>query len=616
MDNIYNIDWFRNRNRLGKYMFDKSGAIFDFNSQAVCKSIYDKTEIDKILSDVSVLQNEFNGIAKVILKTVPTITITSKDKNYTDFTQIVVSGQPLSKIPGPRAIDVIYGCLVHECSHIRYTQNLSRLNKISKFGHWIWNLLEDELIEQKLQNEFPGFGNFLGATKDYMFGSKEIPTSFDSEINEISYILFHIVRYPISLTKIDESILDKHIGTFNKIKDICAKYDLFDEYSTQASATSKTYYAAKEICKLLSENLDTSSMTGQGIPTDTGGDHSQISEQDEGNEIAIDVPDGSMIDSNPNETEDLGDFSQEMMSAITSRMTKILAIAEDFTDDEYHGSRGTDPNINLYNIKPRSIGRPEKYRRIVNSMRKSIEIAKKIYVPIKKSSKDKLTKESYKRNGTLDPRLLPLAMQNNQCVYNRSHIVKTNEKASKFALVIVIDESGSMNSSEIYAQCDNIAIALTEAFKTNPDIELYVYGYGDYVTRYVTPTTKDYTILANRMKSGGQNECIAYRTILREVKSKTSSNILFMTITDSKYLSSTKDMIMALKTEESKRVIMTNVTINFIKSHRKASDFTFNDNCYGKDGWVISNSSSSKEGKRVMREITQIINRRSRALLK
>lgn len=681
MKDIYKIDWFANRNELGKYHFDKSGAIFDFSSKTVSETLWGK-QLKHIIEDPRYLEKELEGINIVITKNqYAKVILHKKDKScYTDKRTITISGLPIIDY-GQKGVDIVVGCLAHESSHIRYTDFflVKEAAKKSAAVKWIWNTIEDEVIEEMLQIEKPGFGNVLGPIKDYMFGAESKPI-FNDEIDEILYILFALIRYPKNLELVDKSVLDKHEKIFISIYNILKKNNVLN-IDIKQNATQENYQAALDIYNFLVNQLQKnpsmmmSGWSGEGDGENSGEGSEDEKESKENSEENSDEGDGENSGEGSNERdsenskEGSGDGSEEKSekesdknsgSGKPNQISKTEA--KEFIDNKFDGEgnpeseafdglegtmigsstgESTHPAKILekmeeqskYPIEPGDLQLSEEqefdcicgisptrflkkidydirrsdvliYSKLRNQVTRYIKYVKDI--SIKESAIiHKLTKEEYRRNGSLDPRLLASAIQNVKNVYQRHGVKTIREQNKKFAVVLTLDESGSMGGKDTRETVSLIATIFAEAFKGDKNIELFVYGHSDYVVKYITPKSKDFYCLSNRYQGMGQNEVYAYNTIIKDVIRETDANILLVNITDAQYLANYSEIENELKKWD-KKIYQSLIVIN---NNFTNSDSALNDRIYGKDKWArIPNFKNEETVKKELKKLVKAIN--------
>ena len=123
--------------------------------------------------------------------------------------------------------------------------------------------------------------------------------------------------------------------------------------------------------------------------------------------------------------------------------------------------------------------------------------------------------------------------------------------------------------------------------KDYKDLEIYIYGHGDNINRYIFPRTKtDKYILGKRQLQGGQDDAKSIDTILTEVRKNTSLPIIMVNITDSLYLSGITDMTKLIEKYED--VVFTLMCVSAIsKKHLTSEHIKTNDTMYGAGNWVM-----------------------------
>ena len=631
---VFTKDWFSNRNELGKYNFNKDNAIYNINNN-VSKILYG-AKFNELYENPRILEKECEALNIIINKNKPAkVTIQNQSNTcYTDGQKIVISGAPLKEFK-ENGIDIIFGYLSHESSHIRFTDfyycKESALKH--KFVKWVWNLIEDEVIEEMLQIEKPGLGNLLGPVKDYTF-KKDKTSNFNNELDEILYILFNKIRYPKNLEVLNNNIFDKHKDTFEKIYLILKSNNIFD-IDINKQVTKDNYKAACEIFELLKDLIKNEEIeisgTGNTVPGKDcqGNDGESLSGKNLSNEEIENILDGMFDENGEISIECFDDIdcqmfsdsigenvSKDFVSNKIKELSKFEINVEDY-DPEYNenefeedSNRGNIPTGNL-RIKTKKMKKSNtiQYNNIAKECKPYIKLIKDLNIQNKVKNMT-LNKEEMVKNGSLDPRLLASAIQNVKNVYQRFGVKYNKEKDKKFTIVLTLDESGSMCSKQTRNIVNKIAISFAEAFKNNNNIDLYIYGHNDYVVQYVNPKTKYFDILIHRFQGGGQNEVYAYNTIIQDVLKETNSNILLVNITDSQYLANYSEIEKVLK-NFNKNIFQSLIVINNKVTQK---DIEFNNKLYGKDTWgIITNiddiEKTSYEIKKVIKYINKLWNK-------
>ena len=233
------------------------------------------------------------------------------------------------------------------------------------------------------------------------------------------------------------------------------------------------------------------------------------------------------------------------------------------------------------------------YKKIVSSLKEEIGIAKRIIIPNNK--KIELEDDKFHRNGQLISSHLVQAIQGVNCVYHRKVVKRSETLDPKYAFVLSIDESGSMGPQSNYEYSPrNIATKLAcifyEAMKDYGGIDLYIYGYGENIVKYVTPKNKNPYKLGNRLCQGMQNDVKSYNTILEDVRLQTNKKIFFLNITDSLYLSNKENLVQTIKQWKDRNVSFGLLCINSSENETRYN--AINDEMYG-DNWVSIHNSKS-----------------------
>ena len=231
------------------------------------------------------------------------------------------------------------------------------------------------------------------------------------------------------------------------------------------------------------------------------------------------------------------------------------------------------------------------YKKMVSKLTEEIKIAKKIIIPNNK--KIELEDDKFHRNGQLISSHLVQAIQGVNCVYHRKVMKKSESPDPKYAFVISIDESGSMNfpqNSEYSARnvASKLACIFYEAMKNYDGIDLYIYGHGENIVKYITPKDRNPYKLGNRLCQMSQNDAKSYDTILKDVKLQTNKKIFFLNITDSLYLSSKTSLIRVIDNWKAKNVLFGLLCINssdYEYQNKEKEYKAINNQLYG-DNWV------------------------------
>ena len=139
------------------------------------------------------------------------------------------------------------------------------------------------------------------------------------------------------------------------------------------------------------------------------------------------------------------------------------------------------------------------------------------------------------RSGVLDTNKLAEAFQGVPTVYLREGEVKTD----KVAVCVLIDESGSMSGSRIYAARDT-AVLINEAMGQVPNVELFIYGHsGDmkrpYATEMYVYREKEYApkfALGSVIARSQNRDGVAILEVAKRVRRQTKNPVLFFILSD------------------------------------------------------------------------------------
>lgn len=127
-----------------------------------------------------------------------------------------------------------------------------------------------------------------------------------------------------------------------------------------------------------------------------------------------------------------------------------------------------------------------------------------------------------------------------------------------------------------------------EAMKNYDGIDLYIYGHGENIVKYITPKDRNPYKLGNRLCQMSQNDAKSYDTILKDVKLQTNKKIFFLNITDSLYLSSKTSLIRVIDNWKAKNVLFGLLCINssdYEYQNKEKEYKAINNQLYG-DNWV------------------------------
>lgn len=397
------------------------------------------------------------------------IQISQGDENFTNGRKVVISSTIFdneSYSEGEK-LDIFCGQTIHEGCHLLYTE-------FGKFEKWsgvrnpvkkfIFNVLEDERIEEELGSDKPGLVRFLEKVKYYYFDTLYLKSTTAekrrvkmNEAEKLLDIFLSIVRYPKYLT---EDIMEDYGDILMEIK---------EKIVPLPKDTKGTITASEEIYLLLKEkykdllNQEESPENKDEKKEGSGGKSGKSDDFDSMLSKFLKKAEGLAMDPKYGKDKDSVSPSlagTEVSSSLKGESGKMIA-----QDIEGLVEKGSTRDILFLKEKDNKFRYQDHYNNIskyITAIRKSIKGHCRNYELIHRGC----------RSGILDTDKLAEAYQGVPCVYLRKGEVKT----SKVSVCILIDESGSMYGEKIYRARDT-AILLNEALKDLPGVELFIYGH-------------------------------------------------------------------------------------------------------------------------------------------
>ena len=138
---------------------------------------------------------------------------------------------------------------------------------------------------------------------------------------------------------------------------------------------------------------------------------------------------------------------------------------------------------------------------------------------------------------------------------------------------------------------NELSILIYEALSKCPGIQLYIYGSGNEVHKYIDPKHLDskYTLTARNLQSG-KDYLSTTIAVVEDVRKQTGLPIVLLNITDSFYKVENTFKTFNEKLSKLKAMaIMINVcTWNNLKINNCPNEelIKFNNELYGEDGWI------------------------------
>ena len=155
-----------------------------------------------IVNDNALLLKElYELITAMDLNSSVRCVINSQDESYTDGKTIVISNK-IEEESDFKKLDVIFGCTIHECCHCIYSdfnEVIKPKNHEDEITKHIQNIIEDEIIEEKISMKHQGYANFLGAVKNHYFSSAIESITSNSGFRTSSRVIPVATRIPAAI---------------------------------------------------------------------------------------------------------------------------------------------------------------------------------------------------------------------------------------------------------------------------------------------------------------------------------------------------------------------------------------------------------------------------------
>jgi len=427
-------------------------------------------------------------------------------------------------------LDIFMGLTIHEGCHVLYTTP----TKPEDFGvnkriiHTLWNIIEDERIEEKLGETKPGFARFLEKSRYYYFDQYYLDAGMIDEVAEktdaeqLLNLILRIIRYPVYLKEED---FERFGFYLKKIKEILLPFP--DSTKAALDAAKRIYEVIRDFYRDKETADSKEASYGEG-DTDAEGMGSSCGDEELDRKIASDASEmleglskltGSET-ADSKEAKTLGD--DDMATTVKDKGGLLGEICEGLVE---LGS-GTDT---YFTPAPSDASRYEKShqrgRRYVPAISKIIRGHCREYKLIHRSM----------RSGVLDTNKLAEAIQGVSTVYIREGEVKSD----RVAVCVLIDESGSMRGERIEAARDTVVL-LNEAVGSIPQVELFIYGHtGDIRTSRSTELhvyrEKGYSpkyALGSVRACCENRDGIAIYEVAQRVRKQTQLPVLFFILSD------------------------------------------------------------------------------------
>lgn len=618
---IFTKDWFDGRTIDAISADDSKRIGWEDEFTNYSEFLFNQNYIDRLIKDKELIVEELVKVLEAMNVDANVGFSNKANTAYTDGSNIVIDTKfvPDGRIKNIDKIyskfDVLIGLLIHEACHCKYTdfeyceKNRNLLNPII---HSIHNILEDECIERNIGLGFPGYSNFIKAVKLELFKrqmTKKTLTWNIDELQDIFNLLLITVRYPEKLKIVPKEVLEQHSELFEKIRNILDFKGIL-ERAENFSCTRDTVSAAIAIFNLLNINeQDMSTSSNVNIPgmngSDGNGENSDSSNNQSKSNGRRSMGDAlNSLENSAISAEDKNNINSKSETISQDQENQILIeITQEYGDaDTENVNTRFNPFAAKFNGKIIDQKKSNKllYNRIYGRISKYVKNFKKMIIP--QGTNEEYRKLDFQRSGQLDPNQLINALTGGRFVNTRmqKHIINN---VPKYAFVINIDEGSSMAASCTHncehkhkstthnEMANELSILIYEALSKCPGIQLYIYGSGNEVHRYIDPNHPDskYTLTARNLQKG-KDYLSTTIAVVEDVRKQTGLPIVLLNITDSFY--KVENTFKAFNEKLSKlkaMAIMINVcTWNNLKINNCPNEelIKFNNELYGADGWI------------------------------
>lgn len=571
-------------------------TINKFGISPSSKFIYKEMEIEAYKTSAALMSQALLYVSNQVTEnSAQLVAKENSDSSYTDGKHIVVGMNPMKEHEDAYVgMDIEMGLACHEACHCAFTDFKNYDLKTVKYpiAHWLHNVYEDECIEEMLGIRKPQWMYFLNNVLVHYFSEDKFINSMkklvlsNSKIDTVQFMVLYMVRNSSLSNRFPKEWIDEFGPMLDEIYEkVIVKLE--DPSQFKYSPTKNTVVACLDTIEIIKKYVKLDDLNSKLAKPNLG------------------MIGNSSTEGNPNQEKNCGQNGLFSPNTSEGRTKSKNAISQKFNkakesvnqENDTLGKCDNKPN-ELFKGATKEIGavKPNSsdvvaYKKMVSKLTEEINIAKKIIIPNNK--KIELEDDKFHRNGQLISSHLVQAIQGVNCVYHRKVMKKSESPDPKYAFVISIDESGSMNfpqNSEYSARnvASKLACIFYEAMKNYEGIDLYIYGHGENIVKYITPKDKNPYKLGNRLHQMSQNDAKSYDTILKDVKLQTNKKILFLNITDSLYLSSKTSLIRVINDWKAQNVLFGLLCINSTDYEYKNNEKEYksiNYQLYG-DNWV------------------------------
>lgn len=434
------------------------GGSYGTSSYSTCTGLRDKEKFGKLKQLLSSATKEARDL--IVILDFPfnvSIKFGARIRDVDSNTRVISVPteyfDDTSKSDGDK-IGTFCSLAVHDAAHLKFTEYLtykSFINSMSGFSErrkrfidFIFNLIEDERVEDQLLKARPGYIEFIEKEKLYQYDKfiKACESLKDTAAANFLLNLCKLIRFP---KNIDMDVVKEYCDIYEEVGNII---------SPLPDSTKGACESAVKVFKVIVDRLDESRFNIKG---NYGTIDNFLGELDAAVGKSFEIMSGGSDAQNK-------DKVTETMETLRDSMTE--EVLEGVCDGEIFV--GSHKDTFFKRIKPTPSG-VERYNRHKNEIAKYIPGIRKIISGCDRNFEFNIFGC---RSGLLDTTKLAEAYQGVPQVYVRKGVSITN----KLSVCVLVDESGSMGGFRMDAARRG-AILLNEALSKNPNVDLYVYGH-------------------------------------------------------------------------------------------------------------------------------------------
>ena len=423
------------------------------------------------------------------------VKISTKSDSFTDGKKVFVSTKVFDdkELSVGAKLDVFLGLTIHEGCHCLYTEfpkvAVMDLNRVEQT---LFNIIEDERIEEILGDEKPGLANFLEKSKYYFFDQYYLDYVVDKEeamspFQRIMNCFLHIIRYPKYLKEKEAIEFGHYLLEVKKVvlpmpKDSVATAKVAKEifeiikdfYIDEEKRKEEEKFSASEESEgkegdgeMTSPGSGTGERKSKSSKGDDSGDGASEKESRRSDEEIVRDAMRKLAEDAEKSISAMKDLSRGWESASTEDEADAVKKCGELLGEICEGGVELGSSRDSYFSK--GVNYEMRYKDSYNRVRKFIPAIAKI---LKGHCREYRLVHKSMRSGVLDTTKLAEAYQGVPTVYLREGEVKTD----KVSVCVLIDESGSMGGSRITSARD-AAVLINEAVGSVPNVELFIYGH-------------------------------------------------------------------------------------------------------------------------------------------